>query len=225
MPVRVAESLRFLATFVRHPGSVGAVWPSSRQLCERLAGDLCLRPGDLVLEYGPGTGPVTAVLDRALHSHPEARYLGIELNGGFVDLLRRRYPQREFVHGSVVDVEGLLARRGLGPARYIISGLPFASLPQELQRGTIDGIRAVLAEGGEFRTFQYVHAYRLPAARRFRRLMADHFPHCERSRLIVRNIPPAYVLSYRRTPGASGPGAPPARVAGSASRAVGPEGR
>lgn len=198
MPGRVRESLRFLATFVRHPGSVGAVLPSSRLLAERLVAGLRLGQGDLVLEYGPGTGPVTAVLDQVLGRHEGAAYLGIELNGGFIDVLRRRYPHLDFAHGSVVDVQALLQQRALRSARYIISGLPFASLPREVQEGTIDGILRVLEPGGEFRTFQYVHAYRLPAARRFRDMMAEHFPACERSRPVVRNIPPAYVLTYRR---------------------------
>lgn len=199
MPGRVRESLRFLATFVRNPGSVGAVLPSSRQLAERLVAGLHLRSGDVVLEYGPGTGPVTAVLDQVIARHDGVRYVGIELNGGFVDVLRRRYPHLDFAHGSVVDVAALLRQRALRSARYIISGLPFASLPREVQEGTIGGILQVLEPGGEFRTFQYVHAYRLPAARRFRRMMAEHFASCERSQPVVRNVPPAYVLTYPRS--------------------------
>jgi phospholipid N-methyltransferase len=199
MPGRVRDSLRFLAAFVRHPGSVGAVLPSSRRLAERLAGDLELRVGDVVLEYGPGTGPVTAVIDRAVASSPGVRYLGIELNRGFIDSLRGRYPHLDFAHGSVVDVESIVRERKLAPVRYIISGLPFASLPRDVQNGTIAGIMAVLAPGGEFRTFQYVHAYRLPAARRFRRLMALHFPDWVRSGPVIANIPPAFVLTYRQT--------------------------
>ena len=183
---------------MRHPGSTGAILPSSRALAERLAGDLPLEKGDLVLEYGPGTGPVTAVLDQQLITQRGARYLGIELNAGFVDVLRRRYPHLDFAHGSVVDIVELLRQRGLGRARYIVSGLPFASLPQEVQAGTIGGVLEVLADTGEFRTFQYVHAYRLPAAQRFRRMMGEHFGPVERSRPVVRNIPPAYVLTYRR---------------------------
>src|SRR5690606_40420 len=105
---RVRESLRFLATFVRHPVSVGAVLPSWRYLAERLSAGLDLAGGDVVLEYGPGTGPVTAVLEPMIARQPSVRYLGIELNGGFVDVLRRRYPHLEFAHGSVVDVESLL---------------------------------------------------------------------------------------------------------------------
>jgi phospholipid N-methyltransferase len=180
-PVR--DALRFLATFIRHPGSVGAVLPSSRHLAARLARDMRLARGDVVLEYGPGTGAVTAALDRAVSGCAGVRYLGIELNGAFIAVLRRRYPHLEFVHGSVVDVAALLHQRDLVQARYIVSGLPFASLPQHVQAGTIAGILAVLAPGGEFRTFQYVHAYGLPSARRFRRMMAARTSSASTARL------------------------------------------
>ncbi len=192
------DALRFLSTFVRKPGSVGAVWPSSPRLAQALAGDLDLRAGDVVLEYGPGTGPMTTVLDAQLAAVDGVRFLGIELDAGFVEVLRRRHPHLDFVCGSVVDAPALARARGLGPARYIISGLPFASLPAKVQEGTVAGVLEVLAPAGEFRTFQYLHAYRLPAARRFRAMMAEHFTHFERSRPILRNVPPAFVLTFRR---------------------------
>jgi hypothetical protein len=65
-----------------------------------------------------------------------------------------------------------------------------------VQRGTVDGVGRVLRGDGEFRTFQYVHAYCLPAARRFRRLMAERFSRCARSRPVLWNVPPAFVLTY-----------------------------
>ncbi|MBK9129946.1 MAG: SAM-dependent methyltransferase [Phycisphaerales bacterium] len=192
------DSLRFVSTFVRKPGTVGAVWPSSPRLAQALAGDLGLRPGDVVVEYGPGTGPMTRVVAEQLAAVPSARFLGIELDAGFVDVLRRQHPELDFACGSVVDAARLVKERGLGRARYILSGLPFASLPAVVQEGTIAGVLDVLAPDGEFRTFQYLHAYRLPKARSFRALMAKHFSHFERSRPILRNVPPAFVLTYRR---------------------------
>ena len=67
-----------------------------------------------------------------------------------------------------------------------------------------DGVIAALSEmlpagsGGQFRTFQYVHAYPLPTAVRFRRRMAAIFGPCQRSAVVVRNLPPAFVLSWSR---------------------------
>ena len=192
---KLLDSLRFFRKFLRNPGSVGSVMPSSRYLAEAMAADLDLEPGDLVIEYGPGTGPMTTVLAGRLPAG--VRYLGIERDAHFQQLLAERFPQLDFHLGSVEDVGEILRARDLPKARTIISGLPFASLPKELQESIAHSTRAVLTEDGEFRTFQYVHAYGLPAARRFRTAMARLFSTCTRSQPVLLNVPPAYVLTYK----------------------------
>ncbi|MGE0142805.1 MAG: class I SAM-dependent methyltransferase [Planctomycetota bacterium] len=194
-PVR--DALHFFGRFLRSPGSVGAVLPSSRYLAQMLVGDLsAFRPGDTLVEYGPGTGAVTRRIAEALPAG--VRYLGVELDASFVRRLAARFPQLEFHHGSVGDIEAIVRDRGLAPPRRIVSGLPFASLPGSVQTAVVDGTGRVLADGGEFRTFQYVHAWPLAAARRFRAAMAKVFSQFERVGPEVRNFPPAYVLVYRR---------------------------
>lgn len=169
--------------------------PSSRYLARALVGHLALAPGELLVEYGPGTGPVTAVVDQGLP--PGARYLGIELEPRFHGVLERRYPHLDFHLGSAADVSSILAARGLPTPTRIVSGLPFASLPPAVQDAVIDGIVDSLRHSkGEFRTFQYVHAYGMKAARRFRARMAERFDGFERIGPIVRNVPPAFVLRY-----------------------------
>lgn len=157
--------------------------------------DLDLAAGDLVLEYGPGTGPMTAVLANGLGTG--VRYLGIERDLHFQELLLERFPHLDFHLGSVADVAEILRARDLPRASAIISGLPFASLSKDLQEAIARGTREVLLEDGEFRTFQYLHAYGLPGARRFRAMMAGLFRSCTRSRPVLRNVPPAYVLTFK----------------------------
>lgn len=191
----LAESIGFLGAFLRSPGSVGAVLPSSRYLSRALVGRLDLVPGELIVEYGPGTGPVTAVIKEKLPTG--ARYLGIELEPRFHDLLTRRYPDMDFHLGSAADVIEVLRERHLPRPTRIVSGLPFASLPPKIQDAVIDGIADCLRDGnGDFRTFQYVHAYGLKAARRFRAMMAERFESFERVGPVIRNVPPAFVLRY-----------------------------
>jgi len=194
-PVR--DGLRFFGNFVRRPKSVGAVLPSSRRLAEALVGHLRgLEKGDVVVEYGPGTGPMTKVISERL---PEGvHYVGIELNPKFHRMLVERFPKLTFYEGSAGDVARVLEEHGLGRPRRIVSGLPFASLPPAVQDAVIDGTGNVLADDGEFRTFQYVHAYGMAAAKRFRALIAGRFPGFRRLGPIVRNVPPAYVLVYHR---------------------------
>lgn len=189
------DGLGFFGTFLKNPASVGAVLPSSRYLARALVGRLDLQPGQLIVEYGPGTGPVTAVVRESLPTG--AHYLGIELEPRFHQLLVHRYPTMQFHLGSAADVEKILGERELPRPTRIVSGLPFASLPPLVQDSVIDGIvRSLRGTNGDFRTFQYVHAYGMRAARRFRSLMAERFDGFERVGPIVRNVPPAFVLRY-----------------------------
>jgi len=194
-PKRLRDGLGFFGTFLKNPGSVGAVLPSSRYLARALVGRLELQPGQLILEYGPGTGPVTAIVRESLPTG--AKYLGIELEPRFHQLLVHRYPTMDFHLGSAADVTKILAERNLPRPARIVSGLPFASLPPAVQDAVITGIvDSVRGTHADFRTFQYVHAYGMKAARRFRALMAERFDGFERIGPIVRNVPPAFVLRY-----------------------------
>lgn len=190
------DGLHFFTAFLRRPRTVGAVLPSSRYLADLLVGELDLEPGELVVEFGPGTGPMTSAIQERL---PEGvGYLGIERDPAFRDLLSQRFPDFRFHCGSADRLEEILTEHDLPQPRRIISGLPFASLPQPVQDGIVRGVDRSLADDGEFRTFQYTHAYMFPAARRFRATMGQHFSRFRRLGPVFRNVPPAYVLSYRR---------------------------
>lgn len=194
-PVR--DGLGFFGSFLKNPTSVGAVLPSSRFLSRALVGSLeHVKEGELVVEYGPGTGPMTAVIQERLPWN--ARYLGIELQPEFHELLCGRFPHMDFHLGSAGDVKQILNERGLPRPARIISGLPFASLPIPVQDAVVDGLVWALEDSDcDFRTFQYAHAYGMKSARRFRARMAERFEHFERIGPIVRNVPPAFVLRYR----------------------------
>lgn len=194
-PNRLRDGLGFLGRFLKSPKSVGAVLPSSRYLSRALVGHLHLAPGELVVEFGPGTGPATAVIAERLP--PGALYLGVELDDGFCRHLKERFPGLAFHRGSAADLPAILAERKLPRPSRIVSGLPFASLPPVVQDGVVESIVwSLRGHEGDFRTFQYVHAYGMRAARRFRGLMQERFAGFERTGPIVRNVPPAYVLRY-----------------------------
>lgn len=191
------ERRKFLREFIKNPGSVGAIAPSSPQLASAMVRGLPGIENGSVLEFGPGTGAFTAAINDSLPAN--ARYLGIEIEARFVELLGARFPNLEFEHGSAADASKIVDARGLRPVRAVISGLPFASLPVEIQDGIVKGLLDVLEPGSLFRTFQYVHAYRLPKAIRFRQQMSGLFGKLTRSRPILRNLPPAYCLTWTRS--------------------------
>jgi phospholipid N-methyltransferase len=191
------DGRKFLMTALRKPGSIGAVVPSSPVLARRMLDGLDLAHGRCVIELGPGTGPFTKQIATRLAD--PSHYLGVELDTGFVAHLRERYPQLRFVHGSAEQADRFAADAGLdGSVAAILCGLPFASLPARVQDGVADALDRLMKPGVVFRTFQYVHAWPLPSAVRFRHRMNQLFGRCTVTGPVVRNVPPALILSWRR---------------------------
>ncbi len=188
--------LVFFQVMLRNPIGVSAVAPSSQKLAEAMAQDLQLKPDESLIELGPGTGALTAQIRRILPASDA--YLGIELEGEFVRHLQGRFPDLTFVQNTVAQAHQVHAESGLPPAKAIISGLAISTLPEPVQIDLIKNIDRLMTPGSLFRMFQYVHAYPFPSSIRFRQRMRELFTSYERSRIVFKNIPPAYVLTWQR---------------------------
>ena len=190
------DTLPFVRAFLKSPGMIGSIVPSAPSLAHAMVADLQLAKGESVVELGPGTGSFTRVIQSLLSE--ENHYLGIEREPIFVRLLSTRFPDLLFVQGSAEVASRLHAELGLGPVRFVVSGLPFATLDTDITDTIISDIYSLMEPGSIFRTFQYVHAYPLPSAKNFRKLMYQKFGVPTRSAAIIPNIPPAYVLTWQR---------------------------
>jgi phosphatidylethanolamine/phosphatidyl-N-methylethanolamine N-methyltransferase len=189
-----SDTMHFVKAFLRNPVSVGSIVPSAAELAEAMMDGVRLSAGDVVIELGPGTGAFTRYIHRMLPAG--AHYLGIERESRFVSLLRTRFPEFVFIQGLAEDAPRYVCEAGLGPVKLIISSLPFASLASAIRGAIITGIDDMMTPGCVFRTFQYVHAYPLPTAVRFRRSMEERFGAHLRSPAVLPNVPPAFVLTW-----------------------------
>ena len=195
-PSSLQQHLLLLGRFLRHPQTVGAIAPSSAVLARAVIKDVNFRDAVRIVELGPGTGSFTrAILERI---GPLARFIAIELDPAFVEQVRRQWPTIECVNASAETLSSIAREREIVPIDHVISGLPFASLPVQMTQQILDGIRDTLRPGGTFTTFQYVHAYRLSPARIFRRTATAHFGAPPARRVVWRNLPPAFVLSWKK---------------------------
>jgi phospholipid N-methyltransferase len=146
---------QFLRGFLKHPVMVGSIIPSSRLLIERM-----LRPVDwdntkLFVEYGPGVGTFTRdLLDRMTH---DAKLVTIDTNPDFTKYLTESLddPRLIAVTGSAADVEQILTERGLGKADYVLSGLPFSTLPPGVGDAIAKATAKVIRPGGAFLVYQF----------------------------------------------------------------------
>ena len=181
-PSKIEERLLFAKNFLQHPGMLGSLIPSSRFLVERLLGKIDWAQARTVVEFGPGVGTITgSILARM---HPAARLVVFEMNEDFVGFLARSYPDPRLhvVHGSAERVHGELDRLKLSGADYIISGIPFTTMPVELRESIMRESRAALNPGGAVLVYQFTRAV-LPCLR-------AHFSQIEQD-FELRNILPA----------------------------------
>jgi phospholipid N-methyltransferase len=193
-----AESIQFVTQAIRNPGTVGAVLPSSRALARRVMSGIEIDDGEVLLELGPGTGSMTSVCSERLPD--PSCYFGIELEPSFVSMLNDRFPALRFVQGSAMEATQHLFDAGIEhqDVRAVICGLPFGSIGPRLQDRMVVRLYKMMQPGTEFRCFQYLHAFPLPLARRFRRRMGERFGPCRVSRPVIANVPPAVVVTWTR---------------------------
>ena len=185
-----------LQRFLRHPAQVGALWPSSRALCRTTVSEIGVETAHQVVELGPGTGVITREILRLL---PEkGRLLSIELDETLCMHLRKAFPQVDVCHDSAARLGELLKERHLPPPEAVISGLPWAVFPGSLQREILNAVLTNLTPGGYFVTFAYLQGLMLPAGLRFRRLLGELFPEISTSKVVWRNLPPAFVYRCRK---------------------------
>ena len=175
----------FFKGFVKHPRMVGAIVPSSHWVVEAMLDKVDWANCDLFVEYGPGVGTFCqAVLDRL---KPDARLLVIDLNPEFIDYLSKEFRDSRFipVHGSAADVRKIIAEAGFDHADYILSGLPFSTLPDNLGPVIAEETAKAIRTGGAFLVYQY--------RARARDFMAPHFATIDH-KLEYRNLPPCHLF-------------------------------
>jgi phospholipid N-methyltransferase len=146
---------QFLRGFFKNPVMVGSVIPSSRVLIERMLEPVDWANTRLFVEYGPGVGTFTRpVLEKM---GPDATLVTIDTNADFTRYLRESIVDDRLVAvtGSAADVEKILLDRNLGSADYVLSGLPFSTLPPGVGDSIAEATSNVIRPGGAFLVYQF----------------------------------------------------------------------
>jgi phospholipid N-methyltransferase len=172
----------FLRGFLKNPVMVGSIIPSSRVLIDKMLGPVDWANTKLFVEYGPGVGTFTKpILDRLA---PDATLLTIDTNPDFTRYLKEQIddPRLVAVTGSAADVEKIIADRGFTEADYILSGLPFSTLPPGVGDAIAEATSKVIRQGGAFLVYQFS-----PKVRDF---IQPHFAPIKRGFEWI-NVPPA----------------------------------
>lgn len=179
----------FFKGFLKHPATVGSVIPSSSAMVNKVLGPVDWARVKTFVEYGPGVGTFTLpILDRL---PPDAELIAIDLNPDFADFLKReiRDPRLRVVRGSAADVQRIVADLGHSQADYVLSGLPFSTLPEGVGDRIAAETAAVLKPDGAFLVYQF--------SGKVAEFLAPHFAHIERGFEWL-NIPPMKLFWARK---------------------------
>ena len=171
----------FLEGFLKEPVMVGSIIPSSRFTIAKMLAPVKWNECKLFVEYGPGVGtfcrPVLERLPR------DGQLIVIDTNPLYIDYLKATITDSRFIPvlGSAADVEEIVRAHGHDHADYVLSGLPFSTLPDGVGEAIAAATHRVLRPGGAFLVYQFT-----AAARDF---MARHFAHIDSGYELLNVLP------------------------------------
>ena len=183
--------------FLKNPSQVGACCPSSPSLCHEITSSIGVENASLVVELGPGTGAITEMI--CCKMKQDALLAAVELNEKMAQNIEQKFSNVTVFRGCASELDNMLRSRQLPQAEIVISGLPFALFPDDLQEKILRSVVHSLAPGGTFATFTYLQGAILPAGIRFRRKLERIFPQVTSSPIVWKNIPPAFVYRCRKS--------------------------
>ncbi len=178
--------MSFIFEYDKHPRRIGAVAPSGKRLPRKMMAPIDFSSADVIVEYGPGTGSFTREL--IANRKPGTALILVEQNEHFCRELETRYGglgNVYIIHGDAGDIGRYLWELGYDKADYIVSGLPFTSLPRNVSDNILTATKTALSERGKFITFQYSLLKR--------RFFERYFSITDYQKEVW-NLPPAYVL-------------------------------
>ena len=177
--------------FLGEPKTIGSIFPSSKFLADKILSYIDFNKKELVIiEYGPGTGPFTTEIVKQLK--PTDRLIVIEINNKFAKNLQEKYKDHKNIsiyEDSVANTSIILEKEKLKKVDYIISGIPFSSIPKEITDDILKCAQKVMQENTLFLTFQY-SKFKAATFKKYFTILATKF--------VLRNIPSAYVFCMKK---------------------------
>ena len=182
-------TLSYIKNFIKDR-DVASITPSSSHLVKRVCRWIDFDTPGTIIEYGPGDGVFSRYI--ASNMHPESSLVLVESNDGFVNELRsleQNYDQVTVVHDRAENVASIMDQEGIDEADYIISGIPFSFLEDDVRTELIETTRESLNDQGKFLVYQNYNHMEDPLRR--------HFSHVEKEYILL-NIPPMYAYEARK---------------------------
>ena len=134
--------------------SLGQNFLRDPNIARKIVASLRAAPGAPVVEIGPGTGALTALLDERFE-----RVTAIEIDSRAVQLLKPAFPRVEILQDDILEVDWNRLAKEAGGKLHVIGNLPY-SITSQILFGLIDARESV---GEAVLMMQYEVAQRLVA--------------------------------------------------------------
>lgn len=175
--------LQFFFEATKNIKQAGTIAQSSRFLIRKMLLPVDFSKAKVIVELGAGNGCITkAILDKM---QPDAKLLSFEVNPKFIGLLNDIDDDRlHVIADSAEKIPEYLEQHQATHTNAIVSGLPLAIFPKELNSNIMNAIKTTLTDEGVYTQFQYSLASFGMLKKQFGSVRRDFTP---------LNIPPAFV--------------------------------
>ncbi len=155
----ISDYLSFLYKFITERKTTGAIAPSSQGLAKAITKKIRdfkknnPRKRLRILEVGPGTGIFTKWILKYIDKNDTL--ILVELDKHFYKHLKQmfgNYPNVHIYHGSITDFDDKEI------FNFVISGVPFNSLPYKVVRAIIKKYISFIEQGATLSFFEYLGA-------------------------------------------------------------------
>lgn len=172
-------SISYIKNFLQDR-KVASITPTSRFTIDRVCKHIDLSKNIRIIEYGPGDGVFTKVLLKNITDG--SQILAVETNKNFAEELSSLEDDRLTVrHDSAEHVDKITGSLKWESVDYIISGIPFSFLEDEVKHVILEKSANLLKNGGRFLGYQ-TSAHLKP-------FLSDHFEKVS-TEMEYLNIPP-----------------------------------
>ena len=178
-------TLKYIKNYLQDR-DVASITPSSSFLVKRVCRRMDFSEPRILVEYGPGAGVFTKYILKQMT--PDDRIILFETNPDFADALQglAEDPRVTLFNESAAKVKGTLKQAGVEEVDYVLSGIPFSFLDEEVRHALIRDTRSVLKPGGKFLVYQHYNHMDEPLRQYFEQVEKD---------FELLNLPPIHIHS------------------------------
>lgn len=184
---------KLLRQFIAAPFKTGSIAPSSEWLASEMTKDILEGDPKLVVEVGPGTGPMTVRLLKK--KKPQTRFFAIELNSELVVSLSHQFKDLELYND---DAKNIAKYTGGATIDLLVVSLPWTLMPLDISKPLMQTFAKNLTPGtGKMVTFFYANTLPYLHYKGIMQALRSQFKSVHIRKLVLANLPPAIVVECK----------------------------